>query len=142
MIINTVIQTLSQLVAQLDNLNRSGASDTKTGPHRERCLANMRQIERDFLPSGSGFDTGTRISVASTPQKIFLNTDFHHMDETGYTHWTTHRVTVRPEFLGINIKVSGPDTNNFKDFAIEIFETALTTRIQWDYSTTSYRVAS
>jgi len=48
------------------------------------------------------------------------------MDESGgYGGWTEHYVTVTPTFTGIDIKVSGKNRNEIKDYIAEAFEVCL-----------------
>ncbi len=79
-----------------------------------------------YLPSGSGFDNGTEIDERSTPSRLVLLTSFHHMDENGnYDGWTSHTVTVTPTFAGLDVRVSGRDRNNIKDYIADVFRAAL-----------------
>lgn len=50
-----------------------------------------------MMPSGSGFDAGTRLDEDKTnDSRLVFTTAFHHMDEHGtYAGWTEHTVTVR-----------------------------------------------
>lgn len=50
----------------------------------------------NYLPSGSGFDAGTKIDLdASNGEKLIFATSYHHMDENGmYCGWSEHTVTV------------------------------------------------
>lgn len=86
-----------------------------------------------YLPSGSGFDTGTYVMIAeSTYRELKLGFSFHHMDEDGgYDGWTSHTVTVRPCFQGFDIEVSDLDdshpyaTEDFGDYVADCILTAL-----------------
>jgi hypothetical protein len=84
---------------------------------------------QDHLPSGAGIDNGTTIDLdESRGEKIVLRTSFHHMDEQGgYDGWTEHAITITPSLLfGIEIKISGRDRNDIKDYLADVFQTALT----------------
>ena len=49
------------------------------------AFENLHYIERELLPSGSGVDNGCTINLSkSTPNKIVIQCDFHHMNENGY----------------------------------------------------------
>ena len=87
-------------------------------------IEEIAELINQYLPSGSGFDNGTTLNLdKSTPQKLVFDTSFHHMSEHGYyTRWTDHTVTVRPEFNGLDVRVSGRDHNGIKDFITECFE--------------------
>ena len=73
-------------------------------------------------PSGSGFDSGTEL-VTGSMNKLVFKTAFHHMDEMGgYDGWTEHKVTVTGSLLfDYNIKISGRDRNNIKEYMTEVF---------------------
>ena len=75
------------------------------------------------LPSGSGFDSGTTFDLeSSTDKKLIFHTAFHHMSEHGYyTKWTEHKVTITPGFYGPEIKISGRDHNQIKDYISDVF---------------------
>ncbi len=84
----------------------------------------LRFIEKNLLPSGSGFDCGTRISLdKSNPEKIVMATSFHHMDENGgYDGWTEHEVIITPSLqFGFNTKVTGKNRNDIKVYITDIF---------------------
>jgi hypothetical protein len=82
----------------------------------------------DHLPSGSGFDSGTTIDWdRSKPNRLVLSTSFHHMDENGtYDGWTEHSVIVTPSLTAsFELRVTGPNRNDIKDYIAETFHTAL-----------------
>ena len=88
----------------------------------------------ELLPSGSGFDNGTKIDLdASHAEKLVLETSFHHMDDMGgYDGWTEHTVTVTPGFRGINLRISGPNRNDIKEYMHETFDYALTSDVTYE----------
>lgn len=106
---------------------------------RHRCLKNgaefahkhdatLDAIEADWLPSGSGIDTGTSIDRdASNDERIVLNTSYHHMNDNGfYNGWTDHKITLKPSFIdGFSIKISGRNRNFIKDYLGDLFAEAL-----------------
>ena len=86
---------------------------------RQNCIANgntewesnhSSSLEslQDFLPSGSGFDSGTTIDIDTVEDSrgvpcIVLSTSYHHMNECGmYCGWSEHTVTIRPAFDGFD----------------------------------------
>ena len=90
--------------------------------------ANILELVKDHMPSGSGIDHGTTIDLeASTPDKIILHTGFHHMNENGmYDGWTTHTLTVTPSLqFGFNLKIAGRDRNQIKEYLHEVYSLAL-----------------
>ena len=88
----------------------------------------LEQCE-EFLPSGSGFDAGTKIEYAGK-SKIILQTSFHHMDEHGHYE---HTVTVIPDLMyGFDIRISGRDKNDVKGHIAYVFHDALRQEVVWD----------
>ena len=90
--------------------------------------AKLYELVSEYMPSGSGFDAGTQIDKdESNASKITFDTSFHHMDEHGgYTNWTCHKVIITPSFHGIDVRVTGRDKNQIKEYIAETFYTALT----------------
>lgn len=83
-------------------------------------------IMKNHAPSGSGFDNGTTLdfgaSRTKTPERLVFNTSFHHMNDAGmYDGWTEHQVTVRPCFSGLDIRVTGRNRNEIKEFIGDVF---------------------
>ena len=75
-------------------------------------------------PSGSGFDSGTKLDLeASNRNKIVFTTAFHHTNENGYYDgWTEHKITIRPDLIfGFDMKISGRDRNQIKDYIGDVF---------------------
>lgn len=89
----------------------------------DRWTAYLDRIERECLPSGSGFDAGTSIDrEKSGPNQLVFDTSFHHMDDGGYYDgWTRHAVTIAPTFNGPIVKVGGRNRNDVKDYIGETF---------------------
>lgn len=87
----------------------------------------IEQIEQNHLPSGSGFDCGTKVDIEkSNVGKIVLVTSYHHMNQNGmYDGWTEHTITVKPSFTGFDMKISGRDRDGLKEYMHEVFYSAL-----------------
>jgi hypothetical protein len=84
------------------------------------------------MPSGSGVDIGTKLDLGeSTSDKLVFSASFHHMDEHGgYDGWTDHKIIVTPSLqFGFNLKITGRDRNQIKDYLSDIFHTALTSHV-------------
>jgi hypothetical protein len=105
----------------------------------ERWTERIEQLV-SFLPSGSGWDNATKIDLdASHGDKLVLFGAFHHMDEAGgYDGWTDHTVTVTPSFTGLNIRVSGRNRNDIKEYLHEIFDGDLCMRVRFDVAKDGY----
>ena len=93
-------------------------------------LADNEHLDRDGiedqLPSGSGFDNGTRVVwEESSRNKVVLETSYHHLNENGfYTHWTEHRIIITPDLpFGFKMDTSGDDnvSGMFYDYLADLF---------------------
>jgi hypothetical protein len=79
-------------------------------------------------PSGSGIDGELKIDYyASKADRLVLKTAFHHMDcAGGYDGWTYHELIVTPSLqFGINIRITGRDRKDIKEYLAEVFDTWL-----------------
>lgn len=88
---------------------------------------NIKTLEKQ-LPSGSGVDAGSSVNLKlSTPQKIVIDTAFHHMDENGYYDgWTEHKVIITPCLkYGYEIKITGRNRNMIKEHLFNLFNNIL-----------------
>lgn len=96
---------------------------TPNHPWTSRWASLLDAIEANLLPSGSGFDNGTKIDrEATNPKRISLRVEYHHMTGTGfYDGWTSHSVTISPTFCGCEVRVSGSDRNGIREYIGEIF---------------------
>lgn len=104
-----------------------------------RCAAEIEYIEKNLLPSGSGFDKGVRVEVSKCRyDRLVLRTAFHHMDEHGsYDNWTDHEISVTPTFLGCEIKATGRDRNGIKEYIEEAMYQVLSHRYHLAVNTAS-----
>lgn len=115
---HTLIEDIASTIDAYHNCVKSGNALWE-GKHLER----LEQIARNELPSGSGIDSGTAIDIErSSGNKIILTAGFHHMDENGYYDgWTEHEVIVTPAFDGINLKITGRNRNEIKDYLHDVY---------------------
>src|SRR5690348_16396792 len=74
----------------------------------------IKRLVADFMPSGSGWDSGTHIDLdLSHAEKLVFYGEFHHMNDAGYYDgWTNHTITVTPSFSGVNLRISGRNRND------------------------------
>jgi len=87
----------------------------------------LETLEKE-LPRGSGFDSGSKISILrSKENKLVLHTSFHHMNSNGvYKEWSEHDVVVTPDFVqGFNLRVTGRDRNSIKEYIESVFYNSL-----------------
>ena len=74
-------------------------------------------------PSGSGFNAGTQFEQEiSDSRKLVFKTAFHHSDQDGYYDgWTYHSIIITPAFVGFEVKVTGRNKNDIKEYIADTF---------------------
>ena len=78
---------------------------------------------QELLPIGNGIDKGCVISLKSTKKRIVIDTAYWH---ELLQEWTEHQIVVTPSFEGeINIRVTGKNVDNIKEYLNEVFREAL-----------------
>ena len=119
-------KAIAQKIQAMENCEKTGNQEWLT-KHRDAIKGIM-----DNAPSGSGFDSGTELDDTSTPKKLVFTTSFHHMNEGGmYDGWTSHTITVKPSLcFDFDLKVSGKDRNQIKDYIGEMFQSFLDEEIK------------
>ena len=84
---------------------------------------------KEHMPSGSGFDNGTRLNLdKSGAHRLEFDTGgFHHMNDNGmYDGWTDHGVIVTPSLaFGFDLRITGRNRNDIKEYIGEVFNVAL-----------------
>lgn len=117
-----LITAIAQTWQAYENCIRSKNTEWES-KHSQR----LDELEKQ-LPSGSGIDCGTHIDRSRcSAERIELACSFHHMNEHGYyTHWTEHRIIVTPAFSSINIRITGKNDNDIKDYLHDTFLHCLT----------------
>lgn len=121
----TIIHALASALTAYQNCQKSGNEEWRI-KHGD----TMRNL-LDMLPSGSGFDNGTHIDAPnSSAERIVLKTAFHHMDDNGYyCGWSEHCVIVTPSFDGFNLRITGRNVRDIKNFVADTFRHALSQKI-------------
>lgn len=105
-------------------------TDSELIENLEKNDDHLEILAKNFLPSGSGFDAGCRILEVSK-NRIKIQCDFHHMDENGfYCGWSEHIATITPSFDGFDIRLSGRNFRDIKNYIGEMLHNALTVKIQ------------
>ena len=101
--------------------------ETKFGIAMQNHEKTVRWIERQFLPHGSGIDSGCKVDMeASNDEKIVITCEYHHMNDGGYYDgWTSHRVVVRPAFRGLKLSIRGRNRQDVHDCLYEVFDSSL-----------------
>lgn len=121
--------------AQVWSQRERNKVDTASGSYKRWYEIARRQLKylKDQLPSGSGFDSGTRFNTDASKLGVVLvfNTAFHHMNEGGfYDGWTEHTVKVRADLeYGIEIIVGGRNRNEIKEYIADEFEHLMNSRV-------------
>jgi hypothetical protein len=113
-----------QRIAQLLDA-RQHCKESKNTEWFDKHTDSIEEIVKNNLPSGSGLDAGVVLDFeTSNPEKIVLLTSYHHMNENGfYNGWSDHKVIVTPSLaFGMNIKITGENRNDIKDFLFDVFE--------------------
>jgi hypothetical protein len=93
-----------------------------------RHKETLRELVKEHMPSGSGFDNGTRLDEdRSTSEKLVFVTSYHHMNGVGYyDSWTEHTVVVKPSLaFHFDLKVTGKDRHDIKEYIAEVFHASL-----------------
>lgn len=116
-------QMLAQTLAARLHCEKAGNTEWKVS-HEIR----IQKLCHKFLPSGSGFDNGSKFDfLDSKDNRLVIHTAFHHMDDAGYYDgWTLHQVIVTPSLgFGINLRITGRDRNQIKELICDCFHTCL-----------------
>lgn len=82
----------------------------------------------EALPHGSGIDQGVQFDFEnSSDSKLIFTLSFHHMDDNGYYDgWTDHKLIVTPTFGGFNIRITGRDKREIKEYLAQLFHDLFT----------------
>jgi hypothetical protein len=107
----------------------------------EKHSRTISQLVKNYMPRGSGWDSGTEIDLdRSHADKLVFYGSFHHMNENGmYDGWTEHTVTVTPSLVfDLNIRITGRNRNDIKEHLHEMFHFALSTKMLWNHQTNSF----
>ena len=107
---------------------------TNNGEWKDRHGDTLRLLCKEFMPRGSGIDGGTLLDLdASTGDRLVFETSYHHMNDVGmHDGWTDHKVIVKPSLaLRFDIRITGRDRNQIKDYLHEVFSGDLKQEIWW-----------
>ena len=96
----------------------------------ERHTEVINRLVLNYLPSGSGIDTGCQIDLdASNGNKLVIHSSYHAMNENGmYDGWYDFTVEVTPSLhLGFELKITGKfgRYQDVKDYLYQAFDAAL-----------------
>ena len=120
----------SELASLIDARQRCMLPSANESQHEHASVHEdtILRLVKDFMPSGSGFDSGTKIDLdASHANKLVFTTSYHHMNDGGYYDgWTDHTVTITPSLVNdFDLRISGRNRNDIKDYMYQTFDQAL-----------------
>jgi hypothetical protein len=117
----------SELASTVDAMHTCERKPEQYGEWATKHAERISELVRSHMPRGSGFDSGTQMDCErSHAERLIFTTAFHHMNEAGYYDgWTEHTVVVTPSFAGFNLRISGRNRNDIKEYIDETFRYAL-----------------
>lgn len=101
-------------------------------PYAREHEETIEEIVKNYLPSGSGINSGVKFNFdESKAERLIFAFGFHHMNENGYYDgWTEHKLVVTPSLQsGFDLKITGRDRNQIKEYLYEVFSEALEEKI-------------
>ena len=91
----------------------------KNTPKKGKELALLQEL----LPIVKGIEKKSVILLKSTENRIVIDTAYWH---DLLQEWTEHQIVVTPSFEGeINVRVTGKNVDNIKEYLHEVFREAL-----------------
>jgi hypothetical protein len=120
-----VYQELASLVIARQNCNKTGNLIWF-----ERHTEKIKHIIKNYLPSGSGIDSGIEIDLDnSNDQKLIFYSSYHNMNDAGfYDGWSNFKLIVKPSLcFGFILKIVGNfgKYQSTKDYLYDIFNNDL-----------------
>ena len=124
---NKLYKQIASTVLAYNNCVKSGNTEWM-----EKHLERLEDYN-DNLPSGSGFDSGSKIDFDSTNEsKITINTSYHFMDQNGfYDGWEDYTIVVKASlFNDFTLTIKGKNRDDIKDYMYEVFDFALREEVE------------
>jgi len=99
----------------------------------EKHKETLKKIIEDYLPHGSGFDSGCEIDYNSNSNKFIIFSSYHLMNDNGYYDgWIDFDVIVKSSLaFGIDVTIKGLFSRlpmyayGLKDYIHEVFHNSL-----------------
>ncbi len=130
-----------QVIANKLNASLMLAKNNIQNEWSEKHPEDIEKIVNEYMPSGSGFNTGTNFSFEkSNPEKLIFESEYEYMNNNGmYAGSIPFTVTVKPSLIGeIDVTVSGRFSKlptylgeDLKDCIVETFNNCLNKEIDW-----------
>jgi hypothetical protein len=103
----------------------------RLGKHKDSVY---ERVCRNFLPSGSGIDSGCTIDSISD-DRIVIHSSYHKMNDNGYyCGWVDFQVIVTADLEGINIRVRGRNggrlDDSLREYLWQVFDHELNREIE------------
>lgn len=122
------------LVSQFSSNLLAIANCKANNNEKWRCTHQQtnEKLVNNYMPSGAGWDSGTTFEEdESNPHKLVFSGSYHHMNDLDtYDGWTNHKIIVTPTFEGIDIRVTGRNRNDIKEYLRQLFDIALQQEIE------------
>lgn len=97
----------------------------------ENHTENLDDICKKYLPIGSGLDCGVQLLIEeSNIDRVVFSFGFHHLDDGYYNGWTSHKLIVTPSFNGFDMRITGKDKNEVKEYLYDLFHAVLSAEAQ------------
>jgi hypothetical protein len=121
----------SELASTVDAMHTCERKPEQFGDWATKHAERISALVHEHMPGGSGFDRGTQMDLEqSHAEKLVFTTSFHHMNDGGYYDgWTEHTIVVTPSFSGFNLRISGRNRNDIKEYIHDAFSMALQTEL-------------
>lgn len=94
----------------------------------------LDELEKTYLPHGSGIDSGCTIDREFKENKITITVPFHLMDENGsYCGWQGFIIFCKPGFDGPELKIVSNAKDKFaiKEYLYDLFYSCLNEEIEF-----------
>lgn len=122
---------LCKAIVQSNDIVRSSATTENVWDQHDDILDF---IEQELLPSGSGFDSGTKINrEKTTDTRIVLDTAVHPLTDAGYyTAWKHFSIIVSASHLfGFTVKSSKKLPWYIREWVLDTFYEVLDTEVEY-----------
>lgn len=107
---------------------RENCAKTDNSEWFDRHTKTVEFLVKNYMPSGSGIDCGTKIDWDRTaPELLTFTFSYHHMDDGGcYDGWTEHTLKVWASLAHeFKLHITGRDRNQIKEYLYDTYQYAL-----------------